>query len=307
MACPCKSSTRPVAANDDAGGEQRESDNAQEENNVARIEHAFGEPFEVRNHTHGGDCIDQPRLVHPRQQIGHRRKPAEHQEKTNDHRDNKADDLVAGHGGGHATDGQISARHQKTADVTRKNHAVVRRAKIVNCNDHRKSQDQSQEEENPRSKELSHNRLPGGDRHGQEEFQGADAPFFSPQPHADGRHQKKIKPWMPKEKGGVQRSLAALKKSPGHESKKSCQEQEYDNKNVGDRRGKIAAQFALGDGLDIGKGIHLFTSFPVSGRVMVRKTSSRRPSSVCSSSTCQALAASRTLRAKSPLRFSVFG
>ena len=36
-------------------------------------------------------------------------------------------------------------------------------------------------------------------------------------------------------------------------------------------------------------------SFAVSGRVMLRKTSSSRPSSVCSSSTCQPLAAARTL------------
>ena len=91
-------------------------------------------------------------------------------------------------------------------------------------------------------------------------------------------------------KAAVQGGLAALEKAAGHEGEKSRQQQENDDEHIGDRRGKIAAQLPFGDGLDVGQGIHFAASFPVSGSVMLRKTSSRRPSSVCNSSTCQALA-----------------
>src|SRR5665213_58145 len=106
---------------------------------------------------------------------------------------------------------------------------------------------------------------------------------------------------MPHETGAVQTGLAALKKAASHEGEKSGQEQEYDNKDIGDRRRKIPAQFPFGDGFDVAQSVHLEDSFAVSGRVMPRKTSSRRPSSVRTSSSCQPLAAPITWRASSPL------
>src|ERR1035441_2528648 len=51
MACSLNSLSRAMAANDDAGGKQREPDDRQEENNVPRIQHSPGEPFKIRNYT----------------------------------------------------------------------------------------------------------------------------------------------------------------------------------------------------------------------------------------------------------------
>src|SRR5580692_364681 len=105
---------------------------------------------------------------------------------------------------------------------------------------------------------------------------------------------------MPIEEGIGEGGLAPIEESANHEGEKAIQQQKNDDENIGDRRGKIGAELALGDGLDIPRQIHC-CPFPatVSGMVMLRNTSSRRPSSVRNSSICQPLVASKTSRVKS--------
>ena len=62
-------------------------------------------------------------------------------------------------------------------------------------------------------------------------------------------------------KRAVQAGLAALEKSARHEGEKARQQEKNDDEDIGDRRGEIAAQFAFGDGLDVGEGIHFAASF----------------------------------------------
>src|SRR5437660_5696158 len=101
-----------------------------------------------------------------------------------------------------------------------------------------------------------------------------------------------------------------LKETAQHEGEKAAQEQKYDDENIGDRRGEIAAHLPFGDGLNIRPGRrHFVASLAVSGRVIVRNTSSKRPSSVCNSSIFQPpfTLISPTLRASSPFLFEVCG
>src|SRR5262249_1813263 len=55
-----------------------------------------------------------------------------------------------------------------------------------------------------------------------------------------------------------------------------CEQQEDHEEHVSDGRREIAAQLALHDRLDVGPGVH--QCFTVSGSVIARNTSSRRPS-----------------------------
>ena len=52
-----------MAAEDDARGEQREPDDRQEEDHVARIEHAFLEAVEMGDHAERSDDVHQPGLA----------------------------------------------------------------------------------------------------------------------------------------------------------------------------------------------------------------------------------------------------
>src|SRR5258706_16044535 len=72
-----------------------------------------------------------------------------------------------------------------------------------------------------------------------------------------------------------QRSFATLEKVADGKSEEPGQQQENNQEYVGDRRRKIAAELALHDRLDNGPGTHART---VSGSVIERNTSSRRPS-----------------------------
>ena len=139
----------------------------------------------------------------------------------------------------------------------------------------------------------------------------AEPAFFRPHPHPDGRHEEKIEPRMPGEES-EEIGLPAFEKARDHEGKKSGEQQKDDDENVGDRRGEVADYFSFGDGenvadrigLPVGFGArlrdcpgrgglfengfaHWLSSRFVSGSVMLRKTSSRRPSSVCNSSIFQ--------------------
>src|SRR5207244_3668105 len=98
-----------------------------------------------------------------------------------------------------------------------------------------------------------------------------------------------------------ERGLSPFQKEPDHEGEKPHQEQKQNDEHKRHRRGEIAAQFPFGDGLDISPACH-FASLTVSGNVIVRNTSSKRPSSVCNSSIFQPslTVISPTLRARSP-------
>src|SRR6266446_3425374 len=126
-------------------------------------------------------------------------------------------------------------------------------------------------------------------------------------------------------KEGVETGLSALKKSSDHESEKSREQQENHDKNVCDRRGEVAGHFTFRNGQNMTQRVcaawvlvpdrrwscdcvwlddrfaHVGLSCLVSGSVMLRKTSSKRPSSVCNSSIfqCSVAASSPIARASS--------
>src|SRR5262245_37959938 len=107
----------------------------------------------------------------------------------------------------------------------------------------------------------------------------------------------------------VEVRLAPFEQPPDHEREKARQQQENDDKHVSHRRCKIAAQLAFGDRGNVSTSVHCFASCTVSGNVMLRNTSSRRPSSVCSSRIFQPSCAQTcaTLPAKSRPAPSDFG
>ena len=74
-------------------------------------------------------------------------------------------------------------------------------------------------------------------------------------------------------------------------------------KYIGDRRSEITAELAFHDRFDVGPCTHYNAPFTVSGSVMLRKTSSSRPSSTWISSSFQfsRCASSAMLPANAPL------
>src|SRR5271163_668414 len=108
-----------MSAYDHPGREEREADERQEENEVARVHHAALETVEMRHHTEGGDGLDnflaERGLAQPNdiiQEIGDWWKAHEDQGETNDDRDDETDNLIARHGGGHATHRKIRPAEQ---------------------------------------------------------------------------------------------------------------------------------------------------------------------------------------------------
>src|SRR5688572_825448 len=91
----------PLVADDYAGREEREADHGGEVNDVAEVDHAALEAFEVRHHRKGRDDLNHHRIDDARQQIGDRGVAGEDQEEADHDRQNEADHLVTRHGGGH--------------------------------------------------------------------------------------------------------------------------------------------------------------------------------------------------------------
>src|SRR5579884_1511654 len=234
------------------------------------------------------------------QKFCHGREADQNQNKTNHHGDDEADDLVARHRRSHATDGQIGARQEKTADVARQNHTVIRAAQIIHSDGNGKCQHQGQSQEKPRGEEFSHDGLPWRDGHRKQKFHCALSSFFGPKPHSGSGNKEQVQPRMPCEKR-TQRRLPLFKEPTQHEREKAGEQQEDDDEHKRDWRREVTNQFALGDCFYVGPGIHLVSSFTVSGMVMLRNTSSKRPSSVCNSSMRQPCAMSPMLWASAPL------
>src|ERR1700694_2812888 len=80
------SSSGAVSSNDDAGGKQGKSDDRQEENQVAQVDHAALEAVEMRHHRERGYGVDQRRARPAREQIGDRVEAGEDQEHADHHR-----------------------------------------------------------------------------------------------------------------------------------------------------------------------------------------------------------------------------
>src|SRR5258706_585968 len=122
-----------MTANDDSRREQRKRHDGQKKNEVAGIKDALLKALEVGHHAEGGDGFDEilPEADDVGEKIGHRRVADQYEQQTNHHGKNEADDLVAGHGRSHASDGKVGAREQETAEVAGENNAGVRAAEVV--------------------------------------------------------------------------------------------------------------------------------------------------------------------------------
>src|SRR4051812_2387208 len=75
-----------LVADDDPGREEREADHRDEKQDVARVEHAALESFEVRHDGERRDGLNEDRVRPSREQIGHRRVAGEDEEETDQHR-----------------------------------------------------------------------------------------------------------------------------------------------------------------------------------------------------------------------------
>src|SRR5439155_25986164 len=132
-------STCPVSAQDHARREERETNQGQKEDQVARVQNSLLEILEVCDDAQGGNTIDDPGLVgHLGKNLRDGRETGQDEEQAGHHREDEADHLVARDGRGYATDGQITARHQQAPDVTAEHHAVIRAAQVVDGYDQRK-------------------------------------------------------------------------------------------------------------------------------------------------------------------------
>lgn len=206
--------------------------------------------------TEGGNEINEARTGPTFEESNDWREAGQNEEQTNDDRYDETDNLRAGHRGSDAADGQICAGHQPTSDIAAKDDAVIGAAEIIDGDDDGKSQHQSQEEENPGGEEFADDGLPRGDRHGQKKFDGADAAFFRPESHADGRHEKQIKPGMPNEKRPDQGGLIDFEKAPNKKGEKAAEEEEDHDEDVSERGREISRQLTFRDGFDICECVH---------------------------------------------------
>src|ERR1043166_721713 len=134
---------------DYAGREERESHYRQEEDQVSQVQHAFLEILEVRIDAEGADGLDQPVGSPTIEEVDHRRKARQQEQQANHHRDDKANHLIARHGGSQATDRQVSPGEQKTSHVAAEDHPVIWMPEIVDRYDGREGQHQHEREESP--------------------------------------------------------------------------------------------------------------------------------------------------------------
>src|SRR5262249_30279606 len=153
-------------------------------------------------------------------------------------------------------------------------------AEQVDGDERREGERQRDREEQPRGEELGEDRLPGGDRQGEQELERARTPLLGPDAHSHRGHEYEIEPRMPAEKGREAR-LAPLEEVAGGEGEEAGEQQEDDEEDVGHRRSEIGDELALGDDPD---DLH---AFAVSGSVMRRNTSSSSPRSLYMPSTFQ--------------------
>src|SRR6266480_3647831 len=188
--------------------------------------------------------------------------------------------IVAGYLGSLLLAGAYLAIEEQAAEIACDDLAVVRVAEDVRGNDRGEGERQGDRQERPRSEELGDDRLPGRDRHGQQQLERAGAALLGPHPHADRGHENQVQPRVPAEERG-QAGFSPFKEIAGGESEKAGEQQEDHQEHVGHRRGEIAGELAPGDGED---RLHRFT---VSGRVMRRNTSSSCPASLNIPSTFQ--------------------
>src|ERR1044071_8931980 len=137
-------STGTMGAQNDARGKERKTNQRQEENDITRVEDPFLKAFEMRDHAEGSNGVHHPRFGPALQQINDGRKACQNEEQANDHRNNKAHDLCSSHRRSDTTDGEVCSGHQPTADVAAENYAIIRADEVIDRDDHRKSQSQSQ-------------------------------------------------------------------------------------------------------------------------------------------------------------------
>ena len=161
--------------------------------------------------------------------------------------------MVSGDGRGCHCDGQIRPSQQQAAHVSGEDRATIGVSKVVDGAHHREGQCQRQSQEGPASQEFADDGLRRGDRHGQEQFEGAYSAFFGPQAHASGRHQKQVQPRVPIEEGARERGFTQLEEPAEHEGEEAVEQQEDDDKHVGHGRCKVAGELTFQDRPDVPK------------------------------------------------------
>ena len=85
-----------MTSQDDAGREERETNYRDEEKNITGIEHTFAYTLEMSHDTEGGNRLHEPRVCPLDEKICHWGVTDQNEEKADYHREDKADNLVAG-------------------------------------------------------------------------------------------------------------------------------------------------------------------------------------------------------------------
>ncbi len=220
---------------------------------VGRLDDALGDGGEMgeeRERSHEVDDIGRRPAA---EGIEHEIEAAHEKQKTSGRADDEGDHLILGEGRQAGAQGQERARHQPAADVAGDDDAVVRGAQIVDGEPHREGERERDRRECPRRQELAEHRLDRRDRQRHQQLDRAGAPLLRPQPHADRRHQDHEQPGMEDEEG-AEIGLAALEEAADIEAERARQREKDDDEDVGERRGEVGRQFALGYDDDVAHG-----------------------------------------------------
>src|SRR4030095_5727265 len=171
------------------------------------------------------------------------------------------------------TDGEKAGRYQQAPDVGRGDRTVVRVAEVVHGEPDRKGERKRNAGEAPRSQEFSPHGLPEGNWQCHQQFDRAALALLGPHAHRNRGDQEQLQPGMKIEERGKVR-LATLVEAAKVKGEDTRQQQENDDEDVRDRRGKVTRQLAPEYRTDISHQAPCVTA---------RNTSSSRPDSRCSS------------------------
>lgn len=178
----------------------------------------------------------------PGKPFQHRGRPGVVQRPAGDDPEDEGDDLVAGEGGEKAPGGEERPGEEQRREVAANDGPAVGGAQPIDREHHREGQGEGEGEDRPRREELAEDRLGGGHRQGEEQFQRVAFALFRPQAHGDGGDEQQ-------EQEGHLLEEEVQRRLPDEEEvvakgEKTREGEEDDEENVGQRGGKVAFDLA---------------------------------------------------------------
>lgn len=216
----------------------------------------------------------------PGKPFQHRGRPGVVQRPAGDDPEDEGDDLVAGEGGKETPGGEERPGEEQRREVPANDGPAVGGAQPIDREHHREGQGEGEGEDRPRREELAQDRLGGGHRQGEEQFQRVAFALLRPQAHGDGGDEKQEQEGHLLEEE-VQRRLPDEEEvvAEGEEAREG---EEDDQENVGQRGGKVAFDLAAVNAESAGhrRSPYFFVANGARGRFPVNYGLSRR---ICNS------------------------